>query len=439
MYQQLFYSTFTRNLCSDEQLLKNMLQAALALIEAQERSGIIPHNTLSSVQQALTDFAVEPEQIQPEVALAANAAAPFIKALTSFVRKRDETAAKAIHLGATSQDLVDTATVLKIKDFLSWWKDQAIKLQSRLAQLAREHRSTVMMGRTLMQQARPITFGLKAAVWLQGFQSSNRHLYATETSVLSIQLGGAAGSQNKYITSEVRGFYARILDLQDSPQWHTRRSDLAAFAGALGIAAGTLGKIAKDITLLAQTEVGEVLEPAANGRGTSSTMPHKRNPVLCTAILANTHRIPFLTAAIIAAIPQAHERSAGLWQAEWETLDDLMGLAGGALEKANELLDGLELRPKRMRANIHLTKGLVFAETVSFLLAGKLGKQQAYEWTKTACQKAIDEGKHLREILAAADFGLSESEIDQAFQPGLAIGQSLEIIDEILQKYEDAL
>ena len=416
-----------------------MLEAELALIKAQERCGIVPKNTLSKVRNILVNFEPDIEQLKSKIPLTANAAAPFVKALTSFVQEHDKTVAKAIHLGATSQDIVDTATVLKIRDFLHWWKGQSRKLESILAQLARTHRSTVMMGRTLMQQARPISFGLKAALWLRGFQSANQQLLSTEAFVLTVQLGGAVGSQNEYITSSVRCAYAQILELEDNPQWHTQRSNFAAFASALGICAGTLGKIAKDITLLAQTEIAEVFEPAASGRGTSSTMPHKRNPVLCTAILANTHRIPFLVASIIAAIPQAHERSAGLWQSEWETLDSLMGLAGGALEKAIEVLNGLEIDPERMRANIQLTQGLVFAESVSFILARKLGKQQAYEWTKTACQKAIKEGKHLRKILTEADFDLSDREIDQAFQPELAIGQSLKIIDEILQKYEDEI
>ncbi len=439
MFQHLFYSNFTKQLCSDERLIATLLAVELALMKAQEECGILPKGSHATVLRLLPDFEPDIEQLKEEIPLTGNVAAPLVKQLISFVSKSDPEAAKAIHLGATSQDIVDTATVLKIRDFLKWWNHRVTMLQAGLVKLTQKHRRTVMMGRTLMQQARPITFGFKTAGWLRGVQAATHHLKMAEDQVLCIQLGGAVGAQNDFLTGEVRLAFAENLGLRDGPQWHTQRADLAAFASALGICAGTLGKIAKDITLLAQTEVGEVFEPTTKGRGTSSTMPHKRNPVLCTSILANVHRIPFLVATILASMPQAHERSAGLWHAEWETLDRLMGLAAGALERSIELLDGLEVDVERMYANIHLTQGLVFAESVSFALAAKIGKQAAYRWTQDACKKATEEGVHLKELLRESDFGLTTIEIEQLFEPDRAIGKSLQVIDEILQKYEDKL
>jgi 3-carboxy-cis,cis-muconate cycloisomerase len=401
-------------------------------VKAQARNGIIPKQTAQLLEESLKNVDIDIEALKKAIPLTGNAAAPLVKQLVTAVKKDNEEAARYIHLGATSQDIVDTATILKIKYFLIWIKEQLDALEDALTTLTRTHRDTVMAGRTLMQQARPITFGLKTAGWLQGIRSAKTYLKATEQQLLCIQLGGAVGSRNEYITKDVRKSFAEILGLQDTPGWHTQRTSIAAFASALGVLCGSLAKIANDVVLLSQTEVGEVFEPSAPGRGTSSTMPHKRNPVLCTTILANAHRVPFLVASMLAAMPQSHERSAGRWHSEWETLDDIMGLGGGTLVQAIVLMQGLEVNQSRMRQNIDLTQGLIFAETVALALAETQGKQAAHDTIKTACGQVTATGKSLRSILEEMNLGFTTENLDHFFQPENAIGASLEIIDEIL-------
>lgn len=432
LYQNLFYTDFTHELCSDERMVSLMLEAEWALVKAQEEQGIIPKDTTTTLSGIFRTIEIDIEKLKRAIPLTGNAAAPLVKQLVAEVKKQNEEAAKYIHLGATSQDIVDTATILKAKHFLFWLHEKIATLEQILTQLTHRYRNTVMMGRTLMQQARPITFGLKTAIWLEGIRSLKQQLQSAENELLCIQLGGAVGSQNQYLNRGVRHSFAQILGLRDSTNWHTQRGNLAAFASALGVLMGNLAKIANDIVLLSQTEVGEVFEPSVEGRGTSSTMPHKRNPVLCTSILANAHRVPFGVASLLAAMPQAHERSAGRWQAEWKTLDDLLGLTAGAMEKSIELLGGLEVNEERMRQNIELTSGLIFAETVALALAEKAGKQAAHDLIKKACQTATAEGKHLLEIVEQMDLGFTSKELSDFFQPEHAIGDSLDIIDEIL-------
>jgi len=432
LYQNLFYADFTHQLCSDEEMVRLMVKVEVALVSAQWQNGIIPGSAANFLEARLQDAKIDIKALKAAIPLTGNAAAPLVKQLVAVVKAQNEEAAGYIHLGATSQDIVDTATILKAKQFLQWLHEQLAVLENILTNLTKTHRSTVMAGRTLMQQARPITFGLKTAGWLQGIRAAKKNLIGIEEQLLCIQLGGAVGSRNEYITKEVRASFAVMLGLHDAPAWHTQRTGIASFASALGILCGNLAKIANDVILLSQTEIGEVFEPAAAGRGTSSTMPHKRNPVLSTTILANTHRVSFLVASIMAAMPQSHERSAGLWHAEWETLDDIIGLTAGALVNAVELLSGLEVNANRMRQNIELTQGLIFAETVALALAETQGKQTAHDTIKTACQQVISTGQNLRLVLEEMNLGFSTQELDQFFQPEKAIGSSLEIIDEIL-------
>ncbi|MFK8160952.1 MAG: adenylosuccinate lyase family protein [Lewinella sp.] len=432
LYQKLFYTDFTKQLCSDEASVQRMVSVEVALVKAQAKQGIIPGSVAESLLKSMAQVDVNMEALKAAIPLTGNAAAPLVKQIVAAVKANKPEDAKYIHLGATSQDIVDTATAFKINKFLSWVNKKIDHLEVALTDLTKTHRSTVMAGRTLMQQARPITFGLKTAGWLQSIRAARNTLKAAEEQVLHVQLGGAVGSRNEYLTKAVRSAVAAELGLGDALAWHTQRVGVAAFASALGVLCGTLAKMANDVVLLSQTEVGEVFEPAADGRGTSSTMPHKRNPVLSTGILANAHRVPFLVATILAAMPHEHERSAGRWHAEWEALDDIIGLGGGALVQCLVVMQGLEVNTGRMLQNIDLTQGLVFAETVSLALAETQGKQTAHSIVKTACQQAIASGKHLQAVLEDMDLPFTPTELDQFFRPELAIGASQEIIDETL-------
>ncbi|GAB4005315.1 3-carboxy-cis,cis-muconate cycloisomerase [Spirosoma migulaei] len=437
LYTYLFYSADGQSLLSDDATLAHMLQFEGALAQAQAKNGLVPVASAEMIVACCQADLLDVDRLKRDSSLSGNAAIPLVKQLTVLVRQRDEEAAKFVHLGATSQDVVDTATVLTIKQFIDWLDGKLSALENSLVRLTKQYRQTVMIGRTLLQQAKPITFGLKTALWLEGIGRSRQRLADVKKRVLVLQLAGAAGSRNRSISAEVHENLATQLGLRPSVSWHTQRDNLAEFASVLGILTGSLGKIAKDVSLLMQTEIAEVLEGKAEGKGGSSTMPHKRNPVTSTAILANANRVPNLVATLLAAMPQEHERSAGLWHSEWEVQTELMQLTAGTVERSLELLNNLDVDEQRMRQNLELTNGLIYAETVSLALAPNLGKAQAHELVEKACSLAVSQKKYLKDVLLEQHLDLSD--LDELFKPENAIGQSLDIIDSILTHYDPQL
>jgi len=430
LYSQYFYSDEVSELLSDTQSIAQMLRVEGVLAMAQAEHGIIPTDLSETIVSCCrTDF-IDIDKLKTDLITGGNAAIPLVKQLTPIVKNTNAEASKYVHLGATSQDIVDTATVLQIQEFIIWLDEKLDILSQLLINLTKKHRQTLMVGRTLLQQARPITFGLKTANWLQSIERTKARVKNVEERVLVIQLNGAVGSGNAYLSKEVQQSVAEMLELNAGFSWQSTRDNMAEWASILGILAGSLGKIARDISLLMQTEIAEVLEGAGEGKGGSSTMPHKRNPVLCAAIIANANRLPHLVASILSAMPQEHERSAGLWHSEWEVLTEIMMLTGGTVERAIELIEGLEVNDKRMLANLELTKGLIYAENVSLALAPKMGKTQAHELIEKACRQAIAQQKHLKEILS--EMSLDLPNLDELFMPANSIGNSLDIIDEIL-------
>jgi 3-carboxy-cis,cis-muconate cycloisomerase len=375
---------------------------------------------------------IDIEKLKRDTKLGGNAAIPLVQQLTKVVKNNDFEASKYVHLGATSQDIIDTGFVLQISEYLIWLETKLLVLKSTLTDITVKHKKTVMVGRTLLQQARPITFGLKTSAWLEGICRSIERLAEMKNRLLMVQLSGAVGSQNKNISTEVVNLFAHRLGLKPSFSWQSQRDNLNELASKLGILSGSLGKIAKDVSLLMQTEVGEVFEGAAEGKGGSSTMPHKRNPVTCAAILANATRVPHLVGSMLSAMLQEHERSAGNWHAEWEVLTEIMLLTAGSLEKTIDLLAGLEVDEKRMLANIEITQGLIFAENVSLALASKIGKIQAHELVEKACKTAVSKNKHLKEILIENNVEIEN--LDELFNPENSIGNSVEIVESILKK-----
>jgi 3-carboxy-cis,cis-muconate cycloisomerase len=395
-----------------------MLRFEGALALAQAASGIIPQESAKIINDYCNIDLINIEQVKKDIKLGGNTAIPLVKQLTQIVKKQDEEAAKYVHFGATSQDVVDTGIALQIQKYMVWLNEKLHELQQILITLTQKHRQTLMIGRTLLQQARPITFGLKTAKWLTPINQ-------IQFPVPYLTLGGAVGAGNEFINRNVQLELGSTLAL-NSPSG----GQDVLFCCQLGILSGHLGKIAKDISLLMQTEVCEVFEGAVDGKGGSSTMPHKRNPVTCTAILANAIRTPHLVATMLSTMPQEHERSAGLWHAEWETMTELAGLTAGSLEKTIELLSGLEVDKNRMLQNLEITKGLIYAENVSLALAQKIGKTDAHHIIEKACKTAIFEQKHLKTVLQEMKIDLEN--LDELFKPENSIGNSLEIIDEIL-------
>lgn len=434
LYAQYFYSAQADELLSDKHLIAQMLRFEGTLALAQAEQGLMPQASAEAIANCCQTDLIDTESLIAAVRLGGNAAIPLIKQLTQAVKQKYPEAAGWVHLGATSQDVIDTATVLQIEEFIYWLDEKLAVLSELLMSLSRRHRQTLMVGRTLLQQAKPITFGLKTAYWLAGIERTRERIAAIESKILTLQLGGAVGSGNTFISAAVQQNLADKLNLNAGFAWHTQRDNLAEWAAVLGILGGSLGKIAKDIALLMQTEIAEVLEGAAEGKGGSSTMPHKQNPVLCTAILANANRLPPLVSTMLAAMPQEHERSAGLWHSEWEVLTEIMRLVAGSVERSTELLEGLEVAPQQMLSNLERTNGLIYAENVSLALAPKLGKAQAHELLEQAVKRAVSEQKHLKTVLT--DMALDLPDLDELFSPEKSIGDSLLIIDEILAGIE---
>jgi len=437
LYSALFYSTEVNDIFSDDKTIATLLKVEAALAEAQASNGIISYESAQIIVACCQYELIDIEKLKRDVKLGGNAAIPLVQQLTKLVKNQDFEASKFVHLGATSQDIIDTATVLQIDSFVQWLDIKLLKLRNELVKLTEKHKKTIMVGRTLLQQARPITFGLKTSAWLEGVCRSIERLDEMKSRLLVVQLSGAVGSQNKNISTEVVKSFAKILGLSTSFSWQSQRDNINELASKLGILSGSLGKIAKDISLLMQTEVGEVFEGAAEGKGGSSTMPHKRNPVTSAAILANSSRVPHLVGSMLSSMVQEHERSAGNWHAEWEVLTEIILLTAGSLEKTIELITGLEVDEKRMLANIEITQGLIFAEDVSLELVKKIGKIHAHELVEKACKTAILKNKHLKEILIENNVEIEN--LDELFNPENSIGNSVEIVEKIILKYEKKL
>jgi len=348
-----------------------------------------------------------------------------------------ETAAH-VHRGATSQDVVDTAAMLVAKRALSPLLDDMAGAADACASLAERFRDAPMAGRTLLQQALPITFGLEAAGWLMGLVEAKKELIRVRDESLALQLGGAVGTlaslgdEGLTVVRDV----ARELELAEPPlPWHTHRERSVRVACALGEAAGAMGKVARDVELLAQTEVGEAAEGGGPGRGGSSTLPHKRNPVGAVAVTACAARVPGLVSTMLASMAQEHERAAGAWQAEWETLSDLLRLTGSAAAALRELLERLEPDPQRMRANLDATGGLLMTESVVTALTPALGHAHAQELVEGAAQRARADGRPVRDVLLELPElrdTLGADGLDAALAPEGYLGAAGELVDRAL-------
>jgi 3-carboxy-cis,cis-muconate cycloisomerase len=433
LYSRTFYADELSELFSDQENVANLLRVEAALAMSQARVGLVPDSAARIIAECCRLEAIDLHSLKSDVVLGGNVAIPLVKQLTKVIKNRDFEASKYLHLGATSQDIIDTATVLMIKAYVEWLEAKLLRLEQLLFAITKDHLHTLMIGRTLLQQAKPMTFGVKTAGWLLACSRNLLRLRQMKSHLFHIQLGGAVGSGNSDITWEVQEVMADLLGLSPSFPWQSQRDTFAEFASFLGTLSGSLGKIAKDVSLLMQTEVAEVYEGAGEGKGGSSTLPHKRNPVGCALILSNATRTPGLVATMLSAMPQDHERSAGMWHAEWETLADLMRLVGGSVEKSLDLITNLEVDKVRMLQNIELTNGLIYAEKISLHLSKSLGKMQAHESVKKACSLAILQQKHLKQVIAELHPQLEN--LDDLFQPQQAIGQSVAWVENVLKSY----
>jgi len=391
-------------LFDDTARLQGMLDFEAALALAEARCGVIPDAAVAAIQAACQAQQYDLAALGQATALAGNPAIPLVKALTAQVEATDASAARWVHWGATSQDAIDTGSMLQLRAALDALQPKLASLCDAVHALAQRERDTGLPGRTLLQQAVPVTFGLKAAGWLDALQRAQRRLQALRADALVLQFGGAAGTLASLQTQglAVAQALAQALRLPlPALPWHAARDRIVEIGSAFALLAGTLGKIATDIVLLMQSEVAEAFEPAAAGKGGSSAMPHKRNPVGCVAAIAAATRVPGLVSTLYAALPQPHERAAGQWHAEWETVPEIVRLSAGSLAQMRSVIDGLELDRARMRTHLDSHGGLLYAEAVSVALAATLGKAAAHALVEESARHALQRGLHLREVLAA--------------------------------------
>ncbi|MFT4174685.1 MAG: 3-carboxy-cis,cis-muconate cycloisomerase [Rhodocyclaceae bacterium] len=397
----LFGTPAAQALFSDVGWLRRMLDVEAALARAQGRVGVIPAAAVEPIVAACAE-APDVDAIAQGAALAGNPAIPLVKALTRRVADVDPHAAGYVHWGATSQDILDSAQMLQVREALALLDADLARAAHACMALIERHRATPMVARTWLQQALPTRFGVKVAGWLSAITRQRAHIVRLRRDTLALQLGGAVGTLASLGAQgpAVARALGEELGLPVGDPWHTQRDRIAEIGAVAGLVVGGLGKIARDVALLMQTEVGEVSEAAVAGKGGSSTMPHKRNPVDSAAILAAAARAPALVATLFTGLVQEHERALGAWQQEWATLPELLSLALGAAAHGADLLGGLSVDTERMRANLDLTHGAVMAEAVSMALGETLGRHTAHELVEQAVRRATKEQRALREVLS---------------------------------------
>lgn len=441
LFGPIFVPDALREVVGERAWLQAMLDAERALALAEARAGLIPAEAAETIAGCCDASRFDPEEIGRAGRVSGNPVPPLVKALTAAVSDVSEDAARYMHKGATSQDITDTAAMLVSRRALDLILADLDGVAAACARLANDHRSTLMAGRTLLQQALPITFGFKAAGWLVAVLEARRRLLTVRGSGLTAQLGGAAGTLASLGSDGTRvlGEFARELELGEPVvPWHTARLRIAELGSTLALGAGAMHKLALDVILMSQTEVGEVAEPSGNGRGGSSTLPHKRNPILSVTAAACARRVQTLTQTLGAAMAQEHERAAGAWHSEWESLSGALALAGGATAAMREAMKGLQVYPDRMRANLDVTDGLLLAEHVVTIAAERIGRLEAHKLVKAASHRTFESGKPLREELLeepALREALPCDEIDAALDPARYLGSAEAFVDRALDFY----
>jgi 3-carboxy-cis,cis-muconate cycloisomerase len=437
LFGTLFVPDSLRGAVSDRAWIAAILEFEAALAEAEAQAGLIPGDAVAPIAAACDPERFDPEALGHEARAAGNPVVPLVRALTEAVGGE---ASRYVHWGATSQDAMDTAAMLVSRRALALIDEDLDGLAAACARHADEHRTTAMPGRTLLQQALPTTFGLKAAGWLCAIEDARRQLGAVP---LTLELGGAAGTLASLAPESIRvlGSLAEELELEEPLlPWHTSRTRLGELGAALAVACGALEKIARDITLLAQTEVGEVAEPAGGGRGGSSTLPQKRNPIGSVLAIACARRVRGEASILLGAMAQEHERAAGAWHAEWEALDGALAYSGGAASALRGVLEQLDVRPQRMRENLERTRGLVLAESVSLALRERIGRAEAHSLVEDASRRALETGGSFRDVLLADDVirsELSEEDIDRALDVDSHTTQAAALVERALRRYRE--
>ncbi|MGW7002564.1 3-carboxy-cis,cis-muconate cycloisomerase [Streptomyces sp. NPDC054933] len=441
----------------DQAWLQAMLDAEAALARAQAGLGTVPQSAADAISTVARAERLDLRALAVAARETANPVVGLVQALSRIVADVDLSAAEYVHRGSTSQDIFDTGAMLVAARTLRILRADLGRTATALAGLAGRHRDTLMAGRTLAMHAVPTTFGLKAAGWRQLVLDADRRLGQVLETGLPVALGGAAGTLAGYLEyaaidgagqdvgrPDPGGYLDRLLDAFAAETglarpvlpWHSLRTPIADLAAALAFTAGALGKIAVDVQSLTRTEVGEVTEPTALGRGSSSAMPHKRNPVLATMLRSAALQVPVLSAGLTQCLVSEDERSAGAWHAEWQLLRECLRLTGGAAHTAVELAEGLTVRAERMRENLDMTGSQVVSERIAAVLAPQLGKaaaKQLLTWASTTAEKS---GRPLHKVLAEApelEGRLTAGELADLCDPAGYTGAAGVLVDRALR------
>ena len=442
---------------ADAALIATMGRFEAGLALAQAEVGIVPPRAAETIARACAHLATEssltegpftPAALAPAARRAGTLAIPFVQALTAHVARDDPQAARWVHYGATSQDVLDTALALAASAAGEALLGQLARAGDALAALADAHRDTVMAGRTLLQQATPVSFGWKAACWLSPLVRSRDALTGALGQARVLQLGGASGVRGAFAGrgEAIAARLAARLGLNDPGiSWHGSRDRIARLGSELALLTGSMARIGRDLALLMQPEIGEVFEPVDEGRGGSSAMPHKRNPVAAMLALQAGIRAPGLSATLLASLAGEHERGLGNWQSDWWTLGALFDAAGSATEALGEALAGLRIAPEAMAGNLARTGGFVYAEAVTIALAEAIGRPAAKAWMERLCADALARGCPLPQALeqAVSDDSTLAAALPAAtrarlFDPATQLGDAGMMIDATLHAWRDA-
>jgi 3-carboxy-cis,cis-muconate cycloisomerase len=399
LFRDMFGTAEMRDIFSDEALVGRYLEAEAALARAQARLGVVPKEAAEAIDAASRSLKIDYDELRHETELVGYPILPLVHQLSAAAGE----AGRFVHWGATTQDIMDTANVLQIRAALSIIERDLSEIGNILADMARKYRNTPMAGRTHLQQALPVTFGYKAAVWLSSIDRHIERIEQARPRVLVGEFSGAAGTLASIGEGglEMQKLFCEELGLnQPSITWHVARDGIAEAVTLLGLITGTLGKIATDVMMMAATEFGELSEPFVPGRGASSTMPQKRNPISSELMLAAAKAVRQHVATMLDGMIHDFERATGPWHLEWVSLPESFLLTASSLANAKLMLAGLVVHEQRMRENLDLTHGLIVAEAVMMAIAPKLGRQHAHDVVYDACRKAIEGNGHLADILA---------------------------------------
>jgi 3-carboxy-cis,cis-muconate cycloisomerase len=433
-----FRSPSVEPLFSDAAAVQFILDFEAALARAQARGGIMSAVAAEAITSSCRVELFDLASLAQTMPSAGNLAIPLLKQLNAIVGRNSPDALRYVHFGATSQDALDTGLVLQLRAAIRVIETDLGAIVAALVDLSQTHRTTLLVARTWLQHALPTTFGCITAGWLDAFLQHRQRLDDQLQHSLVLQFGGAAGTLAALggRGPQIAKLLAEELSLPlPRIPWHAQRERIAATATTLGLLSGTMAKIAGDLSLHMQTEVAELSEPPSTGRGGSSTMPHKQNPVASAAILASASRVPALVGTVLAGMAGEYQRSLGAWQSEWETVPEIVRLTAGGTHQLAALLPRLSVNAERMRANLDLTHGLIYAEAVSVALSEKLNRSSAHKLVESTCRRAQFEKRHLRAVLSEdpdVTAILSPENITSLFEPANYLGSARTFIDAVL-------